>query len=150
MEYTSPLIRTQSDFTPGQMDGVSANELAQEATLRSLRRPLTPAPSEGPVGNSTQSLPSGDPTINIGQIIGYSELGRGAPMQMPSPKPTPLSRFYTPATYTNPNHYEFAHNYGGREERTPLASIPQGKQHAYALRKDWRRPAAIEAAAVSP
>lgn len=150
MEYKSPLIRTQSDFTPGQTEGVSANQLAQETTLRSLRRPLTPAPSEGPVGNSTQALASGDPTINTGQIIGYSELGRGAPMQMPTPKPSPLSRFYTPATYTNPNHYEFPNNMGGREERTPLASIPEGKQRAYALRKDWRRPASVEPAAVSP
>jgi len=150
MEYISPLIRTQTDFTQGQVDGVSASDLAQEATLRSVRRPLTRAPSEGPVGNSTQSLPSGDPTVNTGQVIGYSEVGRGAPMQMPTPRPSPLSRFYTPATYTNPNHYEFAHNLGGREERVPLASIPEGKQRAYALRKDWRRPASIESAAVSP
>jgi len=77
-------------------------------------------------------------------------MGRGAPMMMPTPRPFPQSRYYTPATYTNPNHYLFANNFGGREARTPLASIPEGKQHAYALRTDWRRPAAIEAAAVSP
>jgi hypothetical protein len=125
-------------------------DFAQEQMLRNLRRPLTPAPSEGPVGNSTQSLPSGDPTKNIGQIVAFAEVGKGAPIQAPTPRPFNPSLLLTPATYINPNHYLFPLNLGGRLEYIPLASIPQGNQLAYAVREDWRRPAAITPAATNP
>lgn len=125
-------------------------DFAQETVLRSSRRPLTPAPSEGPIAHGIQALPTGDPTVSTGQVVQFSVQGRGAPEMMPTPRPTNAALMITPATYTNPNHYLFALNLGGRLENIPLAHLPQGTQLAYELRTDWRRPAAIEQEALSP
>ena len=119
-----------------------------EAILPGVRRPLIAAPSEGPVA---YGLVSGDPSRTLGGDIHVSgDQGRAAPMLRPTPAPSPLALRYEPATYTNPNHYEFPHNLGGREARVPLASLPEGEMIAYPLRRDWRRPAPIEPAAVNP
>lgn len=139
------------EVTTAEMIGSNdpdAVAFAQSAEVGSIRRPLIAAPSEGP---THYVPPTGDPTITLGgDVIQLGEQGRGAPMQLPSPAPAPPALGYVPATYTNPNHYEFAHNLGGRDARSPLASIPQGQQLAYELRRDWRRPGAVEAAAVDP
>lgn len=139
----APTVRTTGDLNP---DAESENDLLeiQFLTLQSVRRPLTPAPAEGPVKHGVQSEPTGDLTESTGQLVGImGEQGRGAPPLPPSPAPSGPSLIMTPATYLNPNHYDFPPNLGGRGEQAPLAHIPRGEQLAYELRQDWRRPAPI-------
>lgn len=113
--------------------------------LGEQRRPLTPAPTLGPLaapGGREAHRPSGDAAINIGQGVAMVETGRGAPPLPPSPAPFKPSRFHIPAMYVNPNHYGFPlhDDAKDRERRVPLASIPAGQQIADQPRVDWQRP----------
>lgn len=105
------------------------------------RRPLTPAPSDGPVSESVpQAVEAGDPTVPLGGFtIPHGEVGRGAPLLPPTPAPFPVALHLIPTVYRNPNHYEFPRQMGGRGVVTPLASPARGEQLAYELRQDWRR-----------
>ena len=129
---------------------------AAAAVLPGIRRPLIEAPSEGPLAAQgtiapSHALVSGDPSTLEATTIGLSgDQGRAAPMLPPSPAPSRPAHRYQPAIGVNPNHFEHLHNLQDKTARVPLASLPEGRQNAYPLRRDWRRPAPIQPAAVDP
>lgn len=128
---------------------MNVSHSSQLALLPGRRRPLTPAPSEGPLSDPGR-LPL-DVMIPLGgQTVETGERGRGAPLLPPSPAPSPKTLYRIPYMYANPNHYLFPPNSRDRGVETPAARIPDGRQYAYELRQNYRRPATIEQAPITP
>lgn len=115
----------------------------------SHRHALLPDTAKGPYALETSNHAATESGAIGGQTV-VLEVGRGAPLMVQSPAPSPAALGRIPTMYHNPNHYDFPPNLGGRQVTAPLASTPIGAMTAYDLRHDWRRPPFIVPAPIDP
>lgn len=111
------------------------------------RRPLIPAPAEGPYWPGA-SLGAPEPTRSLG---GYTELSLVPPRPAPpvrfSPEPFAPAHLLRPQTYQHPYgqpYHRASWNMGRATFPPALASHPVGEGEPVPLRTNYRRPSLAE------